>query len=353
MTSLRRSQRGRRCALRSEPMTGSPNPASELTAQQKYSCPACGAEANWNPARQALVCPFCGTVSPAKLDEDTGKIVEHDLVAALRGIADDQRGWQTEKRYVKCQSCQAISVLDPARQAQTLRILRLGPARTLRTEQSIDPSGEPAAVQAERRPGARPHPRLVRQALARAERLEAPGAYRYRQGHLPSLLDLRRARRCDLDRGSRPLLLHHRNLHRRRAGARSRARCSTCAGSPPPGSLRISSTTTWCARRSACIRRCCAASSRFPPPSSSPTTPGYVAGWVGRALPDRSHRRGEGLARGDGRETAPMCAAQVRGDTYRNLEVRANYSGQTLQAHPGAGLAAQLQLRRRGRSRRC
>src|SRR2546428_2632019 len=95
-----------------------PSPQSETKAQEKFSCPACGAEAVWNPARQALVCPFCGTVSPAKLDADTGKIIEHDLVTALRGLGDDARGWQTEKRYVKCQTCQAISVLDPARQAQ-------------------------------------------------------------------------------------------------------------------------------------------------------------------------------------------------------------------------------------------
>ena len=95
-----------------------PSPLSETTAQEKFSCPACGAEAVWNPARQALVCPFCGTVSPAKLDADSGKIIEHDLVTALRGLGDGARGWQIEKRYVKCQSCQAISVLDPKRQAQ-------------------------------------------------------------------------------------------------------------------------------------------------------------------------------------------------------------------------------------------
>jgi predicted RNA-binding Zn-ribbon protein involved in translation (DUF1610 family) len=55
------------------------SPLSETTAQEKFSCPACGAEAVWNPGRQALVCPFCGTVSPAKLDADSGKIIEHDL----------------------------------------------------------------------------------------------------------------------------------------------------------------------------------------------------------------------------------------------------------------------------------
>src|SRR6202795_1997570 len=91
---------------------------AETVAQEKFACPACGAEAIWNPAKQALVCPFCGTTSPAKLDPGTGGIVEHDLVTALRGITDDKRGWHAEKRYVKCQSCQAISVLDPQRQAQ-------------------------------------------------------------------------------------------------------------------------------------------------------------------------------------------------------------------------------------------
>src|SRR5262249_7096847 len=75
----------------------------ETNAQQKFACPSCGGEAIWNPAKQKLVCPFCGTESPAKFDA-TGGIVEHDLVAALRGITDDQRGWDAEKREVRCQS---------------------------------------------------------------------------------------------------------------------------------------------------------------------------------------------------------------------------------------------------------
>ena len=81
---------------------------------QKFHCPACGAEAHWNPAKQALICPFCGTESPATLQTrgaDT-VIVEHDLVAALRDIPDAARGWQAEKTSVRCQSCQAISVFD-------------------------------------------------------------------------------------------------------------------------------------------------------------------------------------------------------------------------------------------------
>jgi ribosomal protein S27E len=92
---------------------------AEISARSKFACPSCGAEAQWNPAKQALVCPFCGTVAPMKAPPEAGAaVVEHDLVAALRSIPDDQRGWQTEKTSVKCQSCQAITVFDPAHVAK-------------------------------------------------------------------------------------------------------------------------------------------------------------------------------------------------------------------------------------------
>jgi hypothetical protein len=86
------------------------------SARQKFHCPACGAEANWNPAKQALICPFCGLESPATLQtRGAGTlIVEHDLVAALRAIPDSARGWQAAKISVRCQSCQAVSVFDTA-----------------------------------------------------------------------------------------------------------------------------------------------------------------------------------------------------------------------------------------------
>src|SRR6185369_13332394 len=93
-------------------------PASEpeVAARKKFTCPACGGEAQWNPAEQALVCPFCGAVSPAQAElAPSGEQVirEHDLVTALRSVPDSRRGWQTQKVTVRCQSCQAISVFDP------------------------------------------------------------------------------------------------------------------------------------------------------------------------------------------------------------------------------------------------
>lgn len=91
---------------------------SEVTAISKFACPACGAEAVWTPAKKALVCPYCGTVSPAELKSDGSLVEENDLVAMLRAIPDDQRGWAAVRKTVKCQSCQAISVFDEKRVAQ-------------------------------------------------------------------------------------------------------------------------------------------------------------------------------------------------------------------------------------------
>jgi hypothetical protein len=91
---------------------------AEIAAQQKHACPACGADAQWDPKRKALVCPFCGTVSPVELASDGSLVKEHDLVTALRAIPDDKRGWGNERVAVQCQSCKAISMFDPKRVAQ-------------------------------------------------------------------------------------------------------------------------------------------------------------------------------------------------------------------------------------------
>ncbi|MGH9373287.1 MAG: zinc ribbon domain-containing protein, partial [Vicinamibacterales bacterium] len=90
---------------------------ADVSALAKYPCAACGAQAAWNPSKQALVCTFCGTTAPFSLDAD-GAIVELDLVKALRELPDDARGWMTERRSVQCQSCKAVSVFDPQRVGQ-------------------------------------------------------------------------------------------------------------------------------------------------------------------------------------------------------------------------------------------
>jgi predicted RNA-binding Zn-ribbon protein involved in translation (DUF1610 family) len=92
--------------------------AAEIPALDKHECPACGAQAEWNPTKQKLVCPFCGTESPYQFDRDTGKVIELDLVKALRELPEEARGWQTVRHTVQCQSCKAVMVFDPARVGQ-------------------------------------------------------------------------------------------------------------------------------------------------------------------------------------------------------------------------------------------
>jgi hypothetical protein len=90
----------------------------DIAALEKHACAACGAQAEWNPSKQLLVCPFCGTSAPFTLDKESGALVENDLAKALRDLPDEARGWLAEKRTVQCQSCKAVSVFDPERVGQ-------------------------------------------------------------------------------------------------------------------------------------------------------------------------------------------------------------------------------------------
>ncbi len=92
----------------------------EISALRKHPCPECGGDAEWNAAKQALACPYCGTVLPWQ-DAQTPhgeRIREHQLEEALRNIPDSERGLKTETRSVKCESCQAISLFEAGRAAQ-------------------------------------------------------------------------------------------------------------------------------------------------------------------------------------------------------------------------------------------
>jgi hypothetical protein len=86
-------------------------------ALDKHDCAACGAQAEWHPATQRLVCTFCGTAAPYEADAE-GVIAEIDLVTALRDLSDDERGWAVQRRSVRCRSCRAVSIFDPERVGQ-------------------------------------------------------------------------------------------------------------------------------------------------------------------------------------------------------------------------------------------
>lgn len=93
---------------------------ADVSALKKHPCPECGGDAEWNAAKKALACPFCGTVLPWSDGQDVlgATIVEHDLEVALAAIPAESRGLKEEKKSVKCESCQAISIFDHTRSAQ-------------------------------------------------------------------------------------------------------------------------------------------------------------------------------------------------------------------------------------------
>ena len=228
-----------------------------------------------------------------------------------------------------------------------LRVLRLGAARPVRGDEARVPAGERAAVHGDRRAAGarRASARGTASCGLRRSALKRRALTDTVQRRLPAVLDVRRAGRRALDRRGRPLLLR-RPKRTSRTARRARGRCSTCAGSRRPGACRISSTTTSSARRSACTRRSLRGIEPFPTQELKPYDAGYVAGWVvERYQIDLVGAAQRARAAMDAKLQA-LCAQQIPGDTYRNLVVRRRLFEADVQAHPGAGLAADLHVRR-------
>jgi hypothetical protein len=101
-------------------MTSAVPPAFDVTASGKRGCPDCGGDLEWNASRQLLMCPYCGFIpkeQPTR-GQAGGAIREHDLEEALARVDDSGRGYGTPTVKVKCQSCHAISVFEPHRVAE-------------------------------------------------------------------------------------------------------------------------------------------------------------------------------------------------------------------------------------------
>lgn len=87
----------------------------QVSAREKHACPACGAQAEWDPAKQLLTCPFCGTESPYDGHKSGGLVEELDLLQMLRSLPESAKGWDSATRSVQCQSCRAVMVFDAAK----------------------------------------------------------------------------------------------------------------------------------------------------------------------------------------------------------------------------------------------
>jgi len=299
---------------------------AETVALSKFACPSCGGEAIWNPAKQKLVCPFCGTESPAQLDAG-GAIVEHDLAAALRGISDDARGWQAERRQVKCQSCNAISVLDPARQAQNCEFC--GSAQLVPYEES-KPAFRPESVL----------PFRVAEGAARdairawyGKLLLAPGALKRRaltdtvRGvYLPYwTFDANVDAEWTAEAGH-----YYYTTETYVEGGQTRTRqVQHVRWEPAAGRLsHFFDDDLVCASigvHPGLLRGI----EPFPTQDLRPYDAGYLAGWIVERyqidLVAAAQRSRDAM----NAQVQAMCAQQVPGDTFRNLQVRTSYMGQT------------------------
>jgi Zn finger protein HypA/HybF involved in hydrogenase expression len=296
-------------------------PGEVATAREKFPCAACGAEARWDPARSALVCPFCGTVSPATLQggQSPAVIVEHDLAAALRAIPDSARGWQADKIAVRCQSCQAISVFDPGRVAQ--RCDFCGSSALVPYEQVKDAFRPESLL-----------PLRISESQARdlihawvGSQWLAPSAFQSQSRtdtvkgvYLPYwTFDARADAQWRAESG---------RVYFVREGDRQVQRTEW---RPVSGSLtEVFDDELVCASRGVDADRLREVEP-FPTAGLVPYDPGYLAGWTVEryqidllAAARRSRQQMEVRVH-------ERCAEQVPGDTYRNLEVQATFTGQT------------------------
>ena len=314
--------------------TGTPQPGADSAApevdaeKKKYHCPACGAEAHWNPQKQALVCPFCGVESPGKIDA-SGEIVEHDLVAALRDVPDSGRGWQADKVSVKCQSCQAISVFDPSRQAQRCQFC--GSAQLVPYAQTKD--------------AFRPES-LLPFKIAEPQAREMIRAWYGKVWFAPNALKRRALTdtvnglylpywtfdaQADADwRAEAGYYYYTTETYRDNGGRTQTRQVQHVRWEPAAGNLQHFFDDELVCASVGVKRNLLRGIEPFPTTDQLvPYDAGYVTGWtveryqidlLGAAKNSREQMEGELRA---------LCAAAVPGDTQRNLQVEARWTGQT------------------------
>ena len=323
---------------------------SEIAALEKHACPACGAQAEWNPAKQKLVCPFCGTESPYHdRSRRPAQIEELDLVKTLREMPDDAARLADRAAHRAVPELQGGDGVRPDARRAELRVLRLAGARRLPGDQGADPAAEPAAVQGRRETS-------VREQIRRwyASKWLAPGtlkrtrARRHRPRRLHPVLDVRRAGALPVGGRGRALLLHDRDVPRQPGATADAAGAARALGAGRPASSITSSTTSRCRARRACrsdllragravsdAASWCPTTRRFSRASSSSTTRSCCS-------TRRSGRRSRCT-----QKLEALCAAAGSRRHVPQPARSTRRSRADVQAHPRAGLAADVHLRRR------
>ncbi len=257
-----------------------------------------------------------------------GAVKELDLATFLQSIPAADRGWQTATRSVKCQSCQAISVFKPDRVAQ-----------------NCDFCGSPALVPYEATQAPiRPESLLPFTLSASAVREQVHGWYRSRwfapnkfksraftdtlHGlYLPYwTFDAQVAAQWIAEAGT---YYYTTESYTDSNGRNQTRQVQQTRWEPASGSLEHFFDDELVAASRGVPSELLRRIEPFPTGNLAPYDPGYVSGWVVEQYQiDLSAAAANSRQAMDGKLRA-LCAAQIPGDTYRGLEVDADYSGQT------------------------
>ncbi len=301
---------------------------TDTEALQKKPCPACGADVAWDPGKGTLTCPYCGTPMESPPAGEGAEVVEHDLGEALRSLPAEKSGWQEQKRSVKCQSCRAISVFDPERAAQR-----------------CDFCGSPAiAPYEDERDVVRPESVLpfqvsetrVRESIRQWYRSRWFAPNRLKKEAMTDTLkgiylpywtfDARADAQWTAESG---YYYYERETVRTSEGKTESRQVRKVRWEPSSGRLQHFFDDDLVPGTVGTDGTLLKQIEPFPTRELQPYDPSFVRGWVvERYQVDLGQAAGRSQEQMD-QELRSLCAAQVPGDTHRNLQVRARYSERT------------------------
>ena len=315
-------------ATRYRPLSVEPGSQSADVTEMTVSALAptlrrCGAQAEWDPSTQLLVCPFCGTSRAVHVDAATGAVEELDLVKALREIPDEDADGRQRSAPSSARAARPSPSSIPGAWARTATSADRRRSSTTR-DQGADPSAEPPAFKITRRPRSRADPPLV------CGQWLAPGALKRR-----ALVDrvhgiyirTGRSTRMRSARGppTRALLLHDRDLPRQSGPDAAPPGPPRTMGARTPAKSGTSSTTSPFRERRASRMTCWQGWSHFPRGARAVQhricPSGFVVEHYQIVLADAAQRCQAAMTE----QLRQMCAAQVPGDTHRNLHIRPTF----------------------------
>lgn len=277
------------------------------------------------------MCAFCGTTAPAQSElTPTGEqvVVEHDLIQALRAIPDEQRGWQAKKTCVKCQSCQAISVFDPEKVGQRCEFCG---SSALVPYQELKEAFRPES--------------LLPMKVSETQVRDSIRRWYGTRWFAPN--QLKRAALTDTVKGlyipywtfdaqvhaqwtaESGYYYYEQETYRDSQGEIKTRQVQKIRWQSSSGQLDHFFDDELVAASRGVQPQILRKIEPFPTKELTPYQPGYLSGWVVERYQIDLGTAAKAAREEMDAELRAMCAAQVPGDTHRNLQVEADYSGQT------------------------